>query len=192
MNAIYTDHPEAIALAKRAYPEYNGRTFRIEVAPHPINVKSYWDGGSRSYFKFIRLDGSADTLDVPTQSAFDAQIKNADAVPLVPGLACVEHTIFCGKDTGIRIYLHPDNAPRYLPAPVELTDDERIVLKYTAHLKNTYGGRTHIRFTEANHATNITAARWEAAQVTLVTKKLLDARGSITHEGRNANNNVRG
>jgi hypothetical protein len=187
MNAIYTDHPEVIALAKRAYPEYNGRTFRIEVASHPINVKSYWDGGSRSYFRFIRLDGSADTLNVPAQSAFDAQIKNADAVPLVPGLSCVEHTIFCGKDTGIRIYLHPENAPRYLPAPVELTDDERIVLKYTAHLKNTYGGRTNIRFTEANFATSITAERWETAKASLIIKKLLRGDGSITHEGRNAN-----
>lgn len=186
MDVIYTNHPDVIALARRAYPEYSGRKYRVRINEHPINVRSCWDGGSRSYYRFIKLDGTTETIEVPAQSAFDAQIPGAEAVPLQPGLACVEHRIFCGKDMGIQIHIHPANAPKYLPAPMDLSDDERIVLKYTAHLKNSYGGRTNIRYTEAHRETQITPERWAAAQKTLIIKKLLDSRGSVTGDGRNA------
>lgn len=185
MSATYSNHPEVIALAKRAYPDYAGRTFRIAVAT-TINVRSSWEGGSRSWFKFIRLDGTPDTVTVPAQSAFDPQIPGANAIPLVPGLACAEHTIFCGKDMGIRIHVHPENAPRLLPAPTELTEDELTVLKYTAHLKNSYGGENNIRYTRAHAKTGITVERWDAARALLINKKLLLASGAITGEGRNA------
>lgn len=186
-DVIYTNHPDVIALARRAYPDYNGRKYGIEVT-EKINVRntSYWDGGSRSYFKFIKLDGTDSTVTVPPQSAFDPQIQGADAVPLQPGLACAEHIIFCGKDMGIRIHVHPENAPKLLPAPTELTEDELTVLKYTAHLKNSYGGETNIRYTRANRTTGITVERWDAAKASLISKKLLMANGSITGEGRNA------
>ena len=183
---MYSNHPEVIALAQRAYPDYKGKKFRVEVAAHPINVKSYWEGGSRSFFKFIRLDESSDTIPVPAQSAYDAQIDGANAVPLQPGLACVEHSIFCGQDSGLTVHVHPDNAPRLLPAPAELTEDELTVLKYTAHFKNTYGGRTNIRYTEAHAKTGITVERWDAARALLVSKKLLTSSGALTGEGRNA------
>jgi hypothetical protein len=182
---MYSNHPEVIALAQKAYPDYRGKKYRVEVRER-INVQSYWDGGSRSYFKFIRLDGSPDTVTIPAQSAFDPQIKGADSVPLVSGLACVEHTYFCGKDMGIRVHVHPDNAPRLLPAPAELTEDELTVLKYTSHLKNSYSGQTNIRYTRANAKTGITVERWDAAKALLINKKLLRADGSITGEGRNA------
>jgi hypothetical protein len=190
MRSFYTNHPDVISLAKRAYPDYGGKTYRVAVAECPINVKSYWDGGSRSYFKFIRLDmrldGASDTIEVPQQSAFDKQIEGAEHVQLVPGLACVEHSYLRGKDMGIRVYVHPDNAPKLLPPPTELAEDEYTVLKYTAHLKNTYGGRTNIRYTEAHRETGITVERWEAAKTVLIGKKLLIASGAITGEGRNA------
>ena len=182
---MYSNHPEVIALAQRAYPDYRGHTYRVEVKER-INVRSYWDGGTRSYFKFMRLDGSSDSVEIPAQSAFDAKIEGAESVPLVPGLTCVEHVYFCGKDAGIRVHVHPENAPRLLPAPVELTEDELVVLKYTSHLKNSYGGESNIRYTRAHAKTGITVERWDAAKALLIGKKLLRANGSITGEGRNA------
>jgi hypothetical protein len=184
-DAIWSNHPDVIALAHRAYPDYNGHKFRVSTRT-TINVRSSWDGGTRSWFKFIRLDGTDSTVTVPDQSAFDPRIQGADAVPLVPGLACVEHTVFCGKDMGIRIHVHPENAPRLLPAPSELSEDELTVLMYTAHLKNSYGGRTNIRYTRAHAKTGITVERWDAAKALLVNKKLLLVSGAITGEGRNA------
>jgi hypothetical protein len=87
---------------------------------------------------------------------------------------------------GIRIHVHPENAPRLLPAPSELSEDELTVLMYTAHLKNSYGGRTNIRYTRAHTKTGITVERWDAARALLVSKKLLLVSGAITGEGRNA------
>ena len=71
---------------------------------------------------------------------------------------------------------------------VEVTpgmEDEKIVLLFTGSLKNTYGGRSNVRYTEAHSRYGITADRWTAAQEALKARKLLRANGSITPAGRN-------
>ena len=181
---MYTNDSDVRRLALTAFPEYNGHRFQVQIAKS-VDVRSCWDGGSRSFFKFVRLDGSGDTFTVPQQSAYDPQIIGGDAVDLVPGLACVEHSIFCGRDTGITVYVHPDNAPRYLPAPVEVTDDEKTVLVFTSSLKSSYGGVSNYRYREAHRRTGITLERWDAAKVTLIGKGLLNKAGALTNEGRN-------
>lgn len=105
---VSVTHPLVRSVTKAAYPEYRGRRIRLVVANHPLNVKSYWDGGSRDYFRFVRL-ADMDVLPVPVQSAFDKQIPGAEAVTLQPGIVCVEHSIMCGKDRGLRIHTHPDD-----------------------------------------------------------------------------------
>jgi hypothetical protein len=170
---------------RRAYPEYTGRRIAVVVQPNPINVQSYWDSGSRSYSKFIRLDGSSDTVTVPDQSPFDAPVQGADHVQLVPGLACVEHIYFLGKQH-VRVHVHPDNAPKFLPAPIELSEDEKIVLAYTRSLKASHSGITNFRFVRANQRKGITLERWNAAKTILIGKGLLNKAGAITNEGRNA------
>lgn len=111
---FYTDHPDVIRLCRKVYPDYNGKKFRVQVTGNPFSVSSYWDGGSLTYFTFVRLNDGA-SMPMPAQSAFDPKIKGADAVSLVPGMACVKHSIFCGKDTGCTVMVHPENAPKYLP-----------------------------------------------------------------------------
>jgi hypothetical protein len=102
-------------LSGAAYPSYRGRKFHIEVSEHPIDVRSYWDGGSRSYFCFVNLATMAVSQQVPAQSAFDRPIGGADAVALPVGFACVEHSIFCGKDSGLTFHIRPENAAKLLP-----------------------------------------------------------------------------
>ena len=186
MSTIYTNDSTVEKIGRAAYPEYTGRKFRVQVVDHPINVKSYWDGGSRSFYRFIKLADVSSVFEVPAQSMFDRQIEGAEAVSLVPGLACVRHSYFCGKDMGIEIMVHPDNAPRLLPEPVELTEDEKIVLKYTKGYKACYAGRSNNRLYEAQHYTNITEERWEVAKASCIQKGLLNKAGAITNAGRNA------
>ena len=151
---MYTNHPEAVKIALTAYPGYTGKKFQIEVSSFPIDVRSYWEGGSRSYYTFLRLDTLA-IMSIPQQSAFDKQVVGADSVNLIPGMVCVKHTIFCGKDAGITIYVHSDNAPRLLPVnTVEITDHEKVVLLYTRSLKSSYGGINNYRFYTA-HASRV-------------------------------------
>jgi hypothetical protein len=181
---FYTDHPEVIQLCRKTYPDYNGKKFRVQVVAHPFSVSSYWDGGSHTYFTFVRLSDGA-SMPMPAQSAFDPKIKGADAVSLIPGMACIKHSIFCGKDTGCTVMVHPENAPKYLPVKVELTDDERTVLHYTASLKSCYAGDSNYRMHEAMRATKITQERWNAACVSCQSKGLLNKARAITQEGRN-------
>jgi hypothetical protein len=186
MTTIHTNDSAVEKIGRAAYPDYKGRKFRVKVVSDPINVKSYWDGGSCSFYRFIKLADADAVFEVPAQHPmFDAQIKGADAVNLVPGLACVKHSIFCGKDMGLDILIHPENAPRLLPAKVDLTDDEKIVLEYTSGYKPCYAGRSNNRLYEAHRETQITEERWSSAKASLIAKGLLDKRGALTNEGRN-------
>lgn len=185
--AIYTNHPDVKKIALSAFPSYTGRKFRVSVQESPMSVKSYWDGGTRSYYTFVRLDNAKAGPAVPVQHPFfDKQIEGADKVQLVPGLACVEHVIFCGKDLGVTIHIHPDNAPRFLPPKTDLTENERIVLKYTGSYKNTYAGETNIRAKYAYREKGMLPEVWFETQKALIAKKLLTKAGALNNAGRNA------
>ncbi len=173
-------------IAKVAYPSYTGKKFRIETR-ETIDVRSCWDGGSRDYFTFVQVTGEGVVrgFEVGQQSAFDRPIHGAESVKLdtVPGLVCVRHSIFCGKDTGLTIFIHPSMMnPALLPAKVELTDTERKVLYYTRALKSSYGGISNYRQVNSG----LTLEVWEATKADLVTKGLMARNGSLTVKGKNA------
>jgi hypothetical protein len=175
----------AIRLMRAAFPSYHGRQFKICVTD-TVCVSSYWDGGSKDSFVFVDLETAETSRQVPPQSAFDPVIPGAEAVTLPAGAGCVEHTIYRGKDLGLSLHLSPANATKMLPDPDPVSDDESTVLQFTATYKNTYGGRTNIRFAEAAEETGITHERWSEAVRTLTARKLLNKAGSITPAGRNA------
>lgn len=185
MNKIYTNHPDVKKIALAAYPDYSGKKFSVQVSNHPIDVRSYWDGGSRDYFVFLRLDNMK-TWEMPQQSMNDVKVEGADRVSLVPGMVCVEHTYFCGKDIGITIHVHPDNAPKFIEDKPKITIEEKIVLYYTRSYKNTYGGQTNLRYREAVRNTSIPLGKWVEAIATLQEKGFLNKAAVITNEGRNA------
>ena len=103
-------------LVSKAYPSYRGRKYRLTVSDSPINCASHWDGGSRDYFVFANLATGEVSSQVPAQSAFDKQISGVQDVRLPAGFVCIEHSIFCGKDSGITIHVLPENAAKFLPA----------------------------------------------------------------------------
>jgi hypothetical protein len=167
---------------KQAYPSYAGRQFKLRLTDRPINVCSYWEGGSRSYYTFVNLDTGAISPEVPQQSAFDERVPGAQAVALPPGVGCVEHSYFMGKDYGLTLIVGPENATKFLPdTGPALTDDEVTCLRLTSSLKNTYAGRTNIRQAESG----MTMPAWVAVQTGLMARKLLRKNGSITPAGRN-------
>ena len=172
----------AIRLMKQAYPSYAGRQFKLRLTDRSINVCSYWEGGSRSYYTFVNLDTGAISPEVPQQSAFDERVPGAQAVALPPGVGCVEHSYFMGKDYGLTLIVGPENATKFLPdTGPALTDDEVTCLRLTSSLKNTYAGRTNIRQAESG----MTMPAWVAVQTGLMARTLLRTNGSITPAGRN-------
>ena len=103
-------------IVQATHPTYRGRKFYLQ-ASETVNVKSYWDGGSRDYFTFLRL-ADMQTLAMPAQSAFDKQIAGAERAPVPSGFVCVERSIFMGKESGITLHVNPADMPRMLPASV--------------------------------------------------------------------------
>lgn len=182
----FTDPPPELAnIFKVAFPGYKGRTYSLRTADGPVSVRSYWDGGSRTSYRFVRADGQV--ISAPTSHPiFENHIIGVDSVTIPPGIVLVEHSIFCGKDMGLTAVIPSDRIAGYLPPVETVTDLEGIVLAYTSALKNTYGGEKNIRFTRANREHSITAEEWSIAQTALVARKLLRKNGAITPEGRNA------
>jgi hypothetical protein len=97
------------ALVAAAFPNYRGRKFHVEVQKQPLDVRSYWDGGSRDFFAFVHLN-TLKVVPVPEQSANDKTVAGAETVVLPDGVACVEHTVFQGKDCGVTVHVNPANA----------------------------------------------------------------------------------
>ena len=177
--------PTVKGIIAAAFPTYKGRKVRISLEPGPIDVRSYWSGGSRDYFIFVSLANLA-VFPIPAQSAFDPTLPGAGSVEIPPGAVCVKHSIFCGKDLGITIHVRADSASGFLPSKVDLTDNERTVLHYTSTLKSSYAGIPNLRFHEAHEDKGISLDNWNTAKATLINRKLLNKAGAITPTGRNA------
>ena len=90
-------------LAKVAYPDYNGRKFSAEIKAHYF-PSDYWDGGSRDYM--VAIDLKTGRIVEPSNDAknpYNALAHKDFDIPA--GIGILEHSIFCGKDIGIRLYV---------------------------------------------------------------------------------------
>lgn len=189
MKPIYLEADNPICnVGRKAFPGYNGRKFKLIISDGPIDVRSYWDGGSRDYFRFINLENGKMSDNVPAQHpVFDQKIDGANKVKLPIGVACVKHSIFCGKDAGLSIHINPENAAKLLPNQEDITENEKTVLEYTSRYKNSYSGQTNIRYKEAKRDNKIDSQeKWDFAKQSLIEKGFLKKNGSITPKGRNA------
>jgi len=187
MSVYYIVKPDDMIkkIISSTFPYYRGKKVKLS-SNIPKNLDSFWDGGSRNYYAFYSLvDGKV--LTVQSNHPF-FESDNPRVLKNLPfGLLLVEHTIYCGKDLGITIYVNADDMSKfYLPASTELTRNEKIVLIATKTLKNSYAGISNYRFRKANYLTKISAKNWNTAKNSLIEKKFLAKNGAITPRGRNA------
>ena len=187
MTIIHLDPTTEIKnLARQCFPRYRGRRFTINNSGHSVNISSCWDGGSRSTFAMLEL-GTGKRLDIAQNGTMhDGGPIAPEGVKVPAGYVLAEHVISCGKDLGITFHIDPNTSTAFLPANVELTSDELIVLKATARHQNTYGGETDRRFREATRKHGISRDAWNTAKAALISRKLLNRAGAITNSGRNA------
>jgi hypothetical protein len=191
MSTVIELNPNEVpSIFKQAFPDYNGRRYRVLVTSTVNLTDNYWDGGSKS--DYIGLDIVSGTSSTANPAAFGWFLApKVPTITLEPGQAVIEHTQFCGKDMGIRIHLHPDNVRKLLPAPADLTEMERIVLYFTRSRKPGYGGDKDYRFHEAQRETGLLRDGWIRGAFLCTQKGLLDNRGAITVAGRNAISSMR-
>lgn len=102
------------------FPKYNGRKFSIEATTKVSLGHNYWDGGTRHFKAFVSLENMQAKSLHSNHPFFERTQLGAgyERAELPQGVAMVEHTIFCGHDMGITIYVHPDNMARLLPRPL--------------------------------------------------------------------------
>ena len=110
-----TSDKQIKGIAKSAFPDYAGRKFYFEAQKHALDMRSYWDGGSREYYKFVSLADGRVSLPVPAQSGYDRTVAGLDAVLVPVGFVAVRHSFFCGHDCGLTVIAHPDNVAKLLP-----------------------------------------------------------------------------
>ncbi len=161
---------------------FTGRnvTIRVNASGKMTLSGTYWDGGSRTTYYGIDL-ATCQTVALPTYSPpqFGGPV-NTPVVDMVDGMAIAELWQHGGKfDLTINV-LAANSAP-LLPKSVELTDDEKIVLKCTKGYKSSYAGIKDYRFAQSG----ISRERWEAAKASCIAKGLLNKAGAITNDGRN-------
>lgn len=92
-------------IGKTAFPNYKGRTYRHEAGGSCTFMDLNWGGGTRSTFRAVRLadmkvdQGLGSAVPAPWANPFEGK-----TVEIPTGYAIVEHSIFCGKDLGLRVY----------------------------------------------------------------------------------------
>lgn len=188
MTTIYLEGRDIPASLRGSY---TGNKFKVEVC-ETVTIPAdagLWSGGSRSNYHGVDLaTGQRSQLSFSLASPWDNQRRDRE-VKLVPGKAVVESIMFQGKDLGLRIYLHPDNATKLLPVKTELSEHELFVLKATRHYKSSYGGKDRFELaTEYNygHEKYPSREQWDAAKQALIASGHLNKAGAITVKGKNA------
>lgn len=176
---------------------YRGKMFKAVLTDRTTvpATAGLWDSGSRDTYVALELkSGKTVTVSDQFSAPWDAARVDRE-VTLQQGLVVVRHTISRGKDLGLTFFLSPDDAAPLLPAPVDLTGRERIVLEATARFKSSYMGRDRYQMAAGDRSfldqhipgeRAITRAEWNSAKAALIEKKLLTGSGAITVAGRNA------
>ena len=104
--------PEVVAVALQAFPSYTGRKFTITTFPGPMDLTSGWDGGSRDEYRVVPIiKGMFEELAVPENGTFPTQNEGRKCIlsDLPEGMALVKHSVCCGRDVGLVVYVNPSN-----------------------------------------------------------------------------------
>lgn len=184
MNNIYLNGNDETAkiLANAGFPNYKGRKFQVIVVEdnRTFNLTSGWDGGSREYYAIVRLSDMK-AVNISDLGFMGNQFsRHGQDFQIPEGFVLIEHSIFCGKDMGLRFYVQKANSAKLIPAPVELTPNEELVLAATRSLKSFYMGSSR------QMKSGMALSTWNETSAILQSKGLLAKNGAITAAGRNA------
>jgi len=96
-------------LVEASFPKYRGRTFKVEFTETVTFWDTNWSGGSRNSYRAVRMtDGAVSSL--PRNFAPWSNPVEGKEVEIPEDVVVVCHTIFCGKDLGLRFYAHPSRS----------------------------------------------------------------------------------
>lgn len=118
---IAVSRKDVAKLVDATFPEYKGRKFRIVASTTVCLQELNWSGGTKSQYRAASFEGdylgSADKFSLLAPWANKAE---GVVVPIPHGTVVVEHTIFTGRDLGLRIWVHPSDMPRFVKSAEEM------------------------------------------------------------------------
>lgn len=89
-----------------------GRNAIVECRATVNTYGTWWDGGSKEEYRFVRLaDGVCRSSGAPTQPF--GPVTSVE-LTLTPGEVVVQTGTFCGKPSTMHVYCHPDDLCRVL------------------------------------------------------------------------------
>ncbi len=192
MNTIYLEENQVPSNLKGSYTGKKFKAIVCESMTIPSDA-GLWQEGSRDTYLVIHLTDGKTVEPINHNASPWNESRQDTKINLDPNVAVVQHTIFCGKDSGLTFYVHPLNT--FLPktsAMGELSDHEKMVLEATCSLKSSYGGKDRYEMSLDNakwsedKGTNFPSReQWNLAKDSLMEKGLLDKRGAVTVKGRN-------
>ena len=171
-------------VVRAAFPEYNGQKFAVEVKERLTLHDLHWDGGTRNEYVAVKLASGESSRAKVANAPWSERAEGA-SVDIPPGIAIVEHSIFCGKDIGIRVYLNPANAAKLLAAPEASTATAR-----ERWILSVYGGIVSGYRPEYLRRERVQPSEVEALVARGLLKRNAAGAVQITIEGKNARGNA--
>jgi hypothetical protein len=189
---IHLEPSQVPATLRGTYAGYKYKVLVCESVTIPATA-GLWDSGSRDSYQGVELaTGKRYPLTMENEAPWGT--RRDIEVKLDNGKAIVEHSIFCGKDMGLTFYVHPSNAVALIPAKIELTPYQQLVLVATRRFKSSHNGRDRYQMANGDYECGQllsdsdypTRDQWREAQTSLIAAGYLNKAGAITVKGRNA------
>jgi hypothetical protein len=109
-------------IVRSTWPEYTGRKIELQVE-ESVHLNSYLgEGGTWNEWRALDL-AEFRAVQIPLHGGLSAHVAGPGSLEwntafertrVVPGIAYVGRIYFCGKDLGLRIVIHPDNAAKLI------------------------------------------------------------------------------
>lgn len=159
---------------------YNGTKIQVEIADYKMELRSYWDSGSRDVYTCYDMNGNKQTLRV--QDAPLPFWRGGETPVYVPSpdKFLVNHSTFMGKDMGLHVYIHPASVlVGMLPTDKpQISNNELFVLSIICSYKS-FARPDYYR------GANFKQAEIEEYKRILFEKGWVNKAGAITPAGRN-------
>lgn len=175
-----------------AFPGYTGRKCKVSFreSDSPMNLHSFWDGGSRDYFAIVWLAARKVINLGSSHPIFEKGKygKGLDSFVIPEGFVVVEHSFFCGKDHGITIHVRADDSSSGLlqESKDDLSELEVHTLLVTQAYKSSYAGIKDLRARELKRKFGYSQSEVDKARDSLIKKGYMNRNRAINRKGKNA------
>jgi hypothetical protein len=100
-------------LIKAAGIHYTGRKIKMKFTNEITFWETNWSGGTRNKYIGVKGDGSSLQYSAPAPWVNPIEGKTFE---MTKDVIIIEHSIFCGKDCGLTIFVHSSYLPKWLPS----------------------------------------------------------------------------